>query len=149
MFEGLSLMSILTLIFGGGGLIAGIISLYHAKSQKNTMDAETFKKFFDESEERYKGEFERYSQELQRAKVEREEAKKSSDEYRSNTDKKIEDLNNKMNAMQKKNTIKVRAINSAYRCNLPTNIRDCPVLKTLDEQLEKSDDSELSTNNLK
>lgn len=140
-------MSVLTLIFGGGGLIAGIISLYHAKSQKNTMDAETFKKFFDESEERYKGEFERYSKELERAKQEREEAKKSSNEYRTTTDKKIDELNKKMDAMQKKNTIKVRAINSAYRCNLPANIRECPVLKTLDEQLEKNGDSELSTNN--
>ena len=152
MFEGVSIISILTIVLGGGGLITGIISLYHAKSQKNTMDAETFKKFFDESEERYKGEFERYSKELERAKMERKEAKKSSKEYRTNTDKKIEDLNNKMDNMQKRNNAKIRAINSAYRCSLPTDVRDCPVLKTFDHEMEeigdhKSEDNEDNDNN--
>lgn len=137
MFEGVSIISILTIVFGGGGLITGIISLYHAKSQKNTMDAETFKKFFDESEERYKGEFGRYSQELERAKKEREEARESSHKYRFETDKKIDDLNNKIDNMQKRNNAKIRAINSAYRCSLPTDVRDCPVLKTFDLEMDE------------
>lgn len=152
MFEGVSIISILTIVFGGGGLITGIISLYHAKSQKNTMDAETFKKFFDESEERYKGEFGRYSQELERAKKEREEARESSHKYRFETDKKIDDLNNKIDNMQKRNNAKIRAINSAYRCSLPTDVRDCPVLKTFDHEMEeigdhKSEDNEDNNNN--
>lgn len=123
---------ILPMIFGGaagGGIIAGIIKLYTAKSTKNTIDVDNFKKIFDEAQELYTTEF-------KRMKEEREEAKKSSEEYRKTTDEKIDRMLKEMQSMQKTNNIKLRAINSAYRCGLPVKIEDCPVLKTLNEQGE-------------
>lgn len=145
-------INMVSMLLGGGGLVAALKALFTARSEKVAVDEETFGKFFEKSEARYKGEFDRYSKELERAKMEREEARKSSDEYRSNTDKKIEELNNKIDNMQKRNNAKIRAINSAYRCSLPVDVRDCPVLKTFDQEMDeiedhKTEDNEENNNN--
>lgn len=133
-------INMVSMLLGGGGLVAALKALFTARSDKVAVDEETFGKFFEKSEARYKDEFKRYEQELERAKQEREEARESSHKYRLETDKKIEELNNKINNMQRRNNAKIRAINSAYRCSLPVDVRDCPVLKTFDLEMDEIDD---------
>lgn len=98
---------------GGAG---GFISIYTAKAKKSTIEIENFKKLFDEAQE------------------ERENIRKQHLDYMGQTDKKIDDLEKKIEYMDKRNTIKMRAINSAYRCTLPEKTEDCPVLMTLNKE---------------
>lgn len=114
MMEWVNIISILL----GGGVVGSIISLYTAKAKKSTIEIENFKKLFDEAQE------------------ERENIRKQHIDYMTQTDNKIDRLEKKIEYMDKKNSIKLRAINSAYRCTLPENTEDCPVLKTLNKECE-------------
>lgn len=122
----MDLFSILTIVFGGGGIIAGGISIYTAKAKKSTIEIENFKKLFDEAQE------------------ERENIRQQHQDYMKQTDAKIERLEKKIDYSDKRNAIKMRAINSAYRCKLPEKTEDCPVLKTLNQEC----DSDTCTNNV-
>lgn len=114
----------------GGSLIKVIDYFYTAKSKKKTIDVDNFKKVFDEAQEIYREEIERLKEEIERLKKDKEEQDKVTIAYRNETDKKIEQI-------QKINTRKIRAINSAYKCPLPATKKDCPVLKTLDEYCDE------------
>lgn len=118
--------NILILILGGVGGTGGIISLYTAKAKKDSMEIDNFKKLFDEAQE------------------ERENIRKQHLDYMKQTDEKILKLEQKIDFSDKRNAIKMRAINSAYRCKLPENTEDCPVLKTLNQEC----DSDTCTNNV-
>lgn len=112
---------IILLILGGIGGTSGIISLYTAKAKKSSMEIENFKKLFDEAQE------------------ERESIRKSHQDYMNQTDAKIDRLEKKIDYSDKRNAIKMRAINSAYRCKLPEKLPDdCPVLKTLSDESEET-----------
>lgn len=127
---------ILTYIGAGGGfagIASIIISFFKAKSEKTSLDADNFKKFFDESQERYEDEIKRAKEDIELAKKEREQARKNSEEYRDKMDKKISELESTINSMKDRSTKQIRALNSAYRCKLPQKMTDCPVIKTLDE----------------
>lgn len=115
----------LYIVAGLGGLTgisSAVLSIYKAKPEKATTEIENFKKLFDEAQE------------------EREKLKESHNKYVEDTDKKIKGLEDKITEMDRRNSRKLRAINSAYRCKLPEKMSDCPVLKTLDEQCENSTD---------
>lgn len=130
----IDIVQIISMITGGGGLLAGLAGWLKVKTEKSTADTDNFKKLFDESQERY-------DKELERMQKERAEAKKNSDEYRERTDKKIDILEKKIESVQRTNERKIRAINTAYRCPLPAKIDDCPVLKTLDDEIEKGNEN--------
>lgn len=124
----MDILSILSVILGGGvggGIIGGIISLYNAKAKKNTIEIENLRKVIDEGQE------------------ERANIRQQHQEYMKQTDAKIDRLEKKIEYSDKRNAIKMRAINSAYRCKLPEKTEDCPVLKTLDKE---SKDDVCSTN---
>ena len=55
----------------GGGAVAGIISLYNAKANNSSIQAYTFKKFFDEVQEWTRNEMEQHSKEVKELKEER------------------------------------------------------------------------------
>lgn len=123
----MGLVEIATLIFGGGGMITGLIALFHAKPNKDRIDAETFQAFCDEMQETFNKEREEHHKNIEELKAERELQKKDSAEYRAKTDKKISELFQKLD-------IHTCAVNSAYRCPLPSNIDDCPVIATLNRK---------------
>lgn len=106
---------VITILAAVGGT-SGLISIYTAKAKKSTIEIENFKKLFDEAQE------------------ERENIRKLHVDYTTETNEKIKSLEHKIEQMDKRNTIKLRAINSAYRCTLPAEIKDCPVLKTLNTE---------------
>lgn len=110
----------------GGTLIKVFDYFYTAKSKKKAIDVDNFKKVFDEAQEMYREEIGRLKEEIDTLKKDKEEQDKATIAYRAETDKKIAQV-------QKINTRKIRAINSAYKCQLPEKKEDCPVLKTLDD----------------
>lgn len=118
--------NIIVLILGGVGGTGGLISLYTAKAKKSSMEIDNFKKLFDEAQE------------------ERENIRKTHQDYMKETDAKILKLEQKIDYSDKRNAIKMRAINSAYRCRLPEKTEDCPVLQTLNQEC----DSDTCTNNV-
>lgn len=120
------LTDILEILIGGGLLTAGV-SIYMARAKKSTIEIENFKKLFDEAQE------------------ERENIRQQHIDYMAQTDAKIDRLERKIDYSDKRNAIKMRAINSAYRCKLPEKTEDCPVLKTLSKESEV----EQCNNNLK
>lgn len=114
----------------GGGAVAGIISLYNAKANNTSIQADTFKKFFDEVQEWSKSEIAKYADEIKLLKEERAEWFAKFDEYKAKNDQNIEAINKHI-------AIKDCALNSAYRCPFPDNIHDCPVVATLDEMIAR------------
>lgn len=114
----------------GGGAVAGIISLYNAKANNTSIQADTFKKFFDEVQEWTHTEMEQHSKEVKELKQERKEFLESFEEYKLENKKEIE-------AVKKDSAIKDCAINTAYRCVWIDDVHDCPVIKTMNEIIEK------------
>lgn len=114
----------------GGGAVAGVISLYNAKANNTSIQADTFKKFFDEVQEWIRNEMEQHSKEVKELKQERKEFLESFEEYKLENKKEIE-------AVRKDSAIKDCAINTAYRCVWIDDVHDCPVIKTMNEIIEK------------
>lgn len=114
----------------GGGAVAGIISLYNAKANNTSIQADTFKKFFDEVQEWTHTEMEQHSKEVKELKQERKEFLESFEEYKLENKKEIE-------AVKKDSAIKDCAINTAYRCVWIDDVHDCPVIKTMNEIIER------------
>lgn len=114
----------------GGGAIAGVISLYNAKANNTSIQADTFKKFFDEVQDWSRSEMAKYTEEIKELKEERAEWFDKFDEYKLNNDKQLEAINKRI-------AIKDCALNSAYRCPFPNSIHDCPVVSTMEELLSK------------
>ena len=110
----------IALVAGFGG-ISGFISLYTAKVKRDGLMTDNMKKIVDEAQE------------------ERDSLRKMHNEYVADSDKRIKELEVKVNKLEQRDAIKLRAINSAYRCKLPTAIKDCPVLKTLNEECDKNE----------
>lgn len=114
----------------GGGAVAGIISLYNAKANNTSIQADTFKKFFDEAQEWTRNELEQYSKEIKELKLERKEFIDEFEQYKLDNKKEFD-------LMKKDSAIKDCAINTAYRCAWIEDVHDCPVIKTMNEIIER------------
>lgn len=114
----------------GGGAVAGAISLYNARANNTSIQADTFKKFFDETQEWTRSELSQYSEEIKELKQERKEFIDNFEKYKLENKKEID-------LLKKDSAIKDCAINTAYRCVLVDTIHDCPVIKTMNEIIEK------------
>lgn len=114
----------------GGGAIAGGISLYNAKANNTSIQADTFKKFFDEAQEWTRTELERYSTEIKELKEERRAFIEEFEQYKLDT-------RTELDSVKKDSAIKDCAINTTYRCAWIDDVHDCPVIKTMNEMIEK------------
>lgn len=92
------------------------ITYYLARPKKNSLEIENFKKLFDEAQE------------------ERENMKALYSSYEVKTECKIKELETKLNNMEKRYNRVLRATNTAYRCPYPQSVKECPVIKTLEEE---------------
>lgn len=114
----------------GGGAVAGIISLYNAKANNTSIQADTFKKFFDEVQEWTRGEMDKHATEVKDLKDERRAFLVEFEQYKLDNKKELE-------SVKKDSAIKDCAINTAYRCAWIEDVHDCPVIKTMNEIIEK------------
>ena len=97
------------------------ITFYLARPKRDALEIDNFKKLFDEAQEEMENMRKRYSS------------------YEEKTDSKIKELAKELAAVKEQNDKMIRAINTAYRCDLATNIRDCPVLKNWDESCQRDE----------
>lgn len=119
----------------GGGAVAGAISLYNAKANNTSIQADTFKKFFDEVQEWTRTEMEQHSKEVKELKEERKEFLAKFEDYKLENKKEID-------LIKKDSAIKDCAINTAYRCAWVNDVHDCPVIKTMSEIIEREREKE-------
>ena len=107
--------NILVMVLGGFGGISGVISLYHAKSNKDTIDIKNLHSIIEEE------------------RKERENLSKEYFQYRQFVDKKVESVKNDFEELKAENKKKIKAIYQAYRCTFPEKMHDCPVIKSFED----------------
>lgn len=107
--------NILVLILGGFGGISGVISLYHAKSNKDTIDIKNLHSIIEEE------------------RKEREDLSKEYYQYRQLVDQKVASVKKDFEELKAENKKMIKAIYQAYRCTLPERMHDCPVIKTFED----------------
>lgn len=103
--------NIIVLLLGTVGGVGGLISLYHAKSNKDTIDISNFQRLIEEERE------------------ERRLLKEEYKEYKDTVERKVEKVKADVEKMQKDNKKMITSIFQAYKCKLPEKIQDCPVVK--------------------
>lgn len=118
--------NILTMVLGALGTFGGIggaISIYQAKSNKQTIDVGNFKKMLDEAQEMYDA-----------ANEEKKEYIKEFYEYRVENAKYVAEFKKRFSNIESRLQQTEKAVSQAYRCTFPPDIKDCPVL----QEYEKS-----------
>ena len=113
--------NILVLILGGFGGISGVISLYHAKSNKDTIDIKNLHSIIEEE------------------RKEREDLSKEYYQYRQLVDQKVASVKKDFEELKAENKKMIKAIYQAYRCTLPEKMHDCPVIKSFEDSCRCED----------
>ena len=99
-----------------GALAGAGVSLYTAKSNKDTIDISNFQRLIEEERE------------------ERRILKEEYKDYKETVERKVEKVKADVEGMQKDNKKMITAIYQAYKCKLPQKLQDCPVVKLLINQ---------------
>lgn len=116
--------NILVLIVGALGGTAGIISIYHAKSNKDTIDIKNMQEMLDAAHQLYDSINAEREAEQEAFKKYKEENMRYVAEFKERF-KKLEDRLSESEEV----VLKLRSsIYSCYRCTLPSKIDECPVL---------------------
>ncbi len=112
--------NILTMILGALGTVGGVsgaISIYHAKSKKQTIDVANFQTMLNEAQEMYKD-----------ARKDTKELQEEFSTYKKESSKYVAEFKERFAKLEKRVRKGERAIARAYRCPFPEDIKDCPVL---------------------
>lgn len=95
----------------GGGVVSGIVTLYNARSNKDTIDIGNLRALIDEE------------------RKERQMMAKEHQDYRDLVEQKVEQVRARVERLEADNQRMTRAIYMAYRCRFPERDADCPVIK--------------------
>ena len=87
-----------------------MITLYHAKSKKDTIDLQNFQALIDEE------------------RKERTILAEEHRAYKEEVNKKIVQVKQEFAELKKENQMMLQAIYQAYRCRFPEDVEDCPVI---------------------
>lgn len=116
--------NILCLVLGALGGTAGLVTIYHAKSNKDTIDIGNMQEMLDEAHKMYNEMNEIRQTETEAFKKYKEDTMKYIEEFKGRF-KKLEDRLSESEEV----VFKLRSsIYSCYRCTLPSKIDECPVL---------------------
>ena len=113
--------NVIVVILGALGGIGGVISLYHAKSNKDTIDISNFHSLIEEERSERKNLIEEYHS------------------YKNIVDKKVSSVKEEFESLKQENQRMLKSIYQAYRCKLPEKLHECPVIKTFEEGCECDD----------
>ena len=108
-------VTILVSVIGAIGGIGGIVTIYHAKSNKDSIDIQNFHALIEEE------------------RTERKLLREDYDEYKQTVDKRVDEVKREMALMRQENQKMSAAIYSAYRCAYPKSIDECPVWQTYEK----------------
>lgn len=109
------ILSIVLGAIGGIGGISGGISIYHAKSNKQSIDIDNLRDIIEEE------------------RTERQNLRNEYEGYKKSVYERIIMLKREFADMKETNINYLKAIQRAYRCKLPSKIEDCPVIKEFNE----------------
>lgn len=107
--------NIVVLIVGAFGGVTGFISLYNAKSNKDTIDISNFHSLIEEE------------------RTERKELIKEYHEYRAAVEHKVDSVKKEFEELKRENQKMLKSIYQGYRCKLPQKLLDCPVIRMFTE----------------
>lgn len=107
--------NILALIVGALGGTSGFLSLYMAKSNKDTIDIKNLHNIIEEE------------------RNERESLTKEYHQYRNFVDEKVASVKKDFEELKAENQKMIKAIYQAYRCTYPSKMHDCPVIKSFED----------------
>lgn len=126
--------NILIGIIGVIGGVGGIVSLYHAKSNKDTIDINNMKKMLDAAKELH-----------EQVVFDKDAIKKEFEDYKTSNMKYIADFKVRFGNLEKRLDLAEgdilllkKNILIAYRCSYPPNIQDCPVIKEYERTQKKN-----------
>ena len=102
--------------FLGGGAVSGIITLYNARSNKDTIDISNFQKLLDEE------------------RKEREILKQEFKNYKEGVDERITQFKIRFDKLEHKYDILKDAVNLGYKCRWIKKIEQCPILSELNKE---------------
>ena len=105
-------ITILISIIGCIGGIGGVVTLYHAKSNKTAIDVANFHALIEEE------------------RTERKILREEYEDYKQAVNKRVDEVKAEVAEMKAANMTMKAAIYSAYRCPLIQDIDDCIVIKT-------------------
>lgn len=112
-------------VIGAIGGVTGLISLYHAKSKKQTIDISNMSAMLEEAHKMY-----------DEVNKEREEVAADYRAYKEETMRYIGEFKERFTVLEKRldkaedDVLKLkRSIYQGYRCRYPAKIEDCPVIK--------------------
>lgn len=107
--------NILTIVLGAFGGVSGMISIYNAKSNKDTIDITNLSNMLEE------------------ARKERDIMKQEHAEMKKDMEQHLESLKDELANIEERERKHLASIYRAYRCPLYDRQDQCPVLTTFDE----------------
>ena len=107
--------NILTIVLGAFGGVSGIISIYNAKSNKDTIDITNLSNMLDE------------------ARKERDIMKQEHAEMKKDMQEHLDSLKEELLNIEERERKHLASIYRAYRCPLYDSQDQCPVLTTFDD----------------
>ena len=114
--------NIVALLIGAAGGIGGLISLYNAKSNKDTIDISNFHSLIEEE------------------RTERENLHREYNEYKEIVEKKVASVKKEFDELRAENQKMLKSIYQAYRCKLPEKLHECPVIKAFSSDCDNCDE---------
>lgn len=97
---------------GVSGIVGGFITMYNAKSNKDTIDISNFHSLLEEE------------------RTERKNLSQEYHEYKEIVENKVANVKKEFEKLRQENQKMLRSIYQAYRCKLPERMHDCPVIKS-------------------
>ena len=103
------------------GAFGGFISLYTAKSNKDTIDIKNLHSIIEDE------------------RKERETLTKEYYQYRRFVEEKVASVKKDFEELKHENQKMIKAIYQAYRCTYPDKLHDCPVIKSFEDSCRCED----------
>lgn len=119
----MDIMEILAFVFGGSGMLTGLVSLIKARSSVKNEEMERLKTALDGMEERCNTLDEDFTK------------------YKDSAERMIQEGRQRMQLLDKRNGIMTNALNSAWRCKKVETPEECVALSTLKELCDKNPDT--------
>lgn len=116
----MDIMEILAFVFGGSGMLTGLVSLIKARSTVKNEEMERLSKAMEGMEKRCN------------------ELDSDFTEYKKNAEQMIQEGRQRMQLLDRRNSIMTKALNSAWRCNKVNTPEECIALSTLKGLCDKN-----------
>lgn len=119
----MDIMEILAFVFGGSGMLTGLVSLIKARSTVKNEEMERLSKAMGGMEKRCN------------------ELDSDFTEYKKSAEQMIREGRERMQLLDRRNGIMTHALNSAWRCKKVETPEECVALSTLKELCDKNPDT--------